>query len=301
MPVKDFRFADLSFLTEDLKSRIEKIYEVRLKIDSRNGLVEISGSGPSVAKAKKDLNRALQKTKSRNSPRQSISENSYGNRTVKVSEKKFVPKNERQRNLWEAFDDADLVFGLGPAGTGKTFVAVSKAVDLLSRKKISKIVLCRPAVTACKEDIGFLPGKLEQKMDPYMQPIYDSMKAYFSEETVKAMIKNKVAEIVPLGFMRGMTLKDCFVIVDEAQNCSDEQFTMMLTRMGEGCKMAICGDESQSDVKKSGLREEAELHDCDPEVRVIEFLREDIVRRPLVARILRRKEERDAARKAGII
>ncbi len=199
------------------------------------------------------------------------------------------PRSLNQRRYVEAIEQEDMVFGIGPAGTGKTYLAVAMAAAALLAKKISRIVLVRPAVEA-GERLGFLPGSLQEKVDPYLRPLYDALYDLLEPERVDKMLERNVIEIAPLAFMRGRTLNDAFIIMDEAQNTTSEQMKMFLTRMGNNAKAVITGDITQIDLpnpRKSGLVEAMNVLDGVDGIRFIHFEDGDVVRHHLVQRIIR--------------
>ncbi|MGE5704986.1 MAG: PhoH family protein [Clostridia bacterium] len=194
-----------------------------------------------------------------------------------------------QRHYLAAIKKMDIVFGIGPAGTGKTYLAVVMAVNALKNGRVKKIVLTRPAVEA-GESLGFLPGDLQEKVDPYLRPLYDALYDMLGNEQVTKMMERGLIEVAPLAYMRGRTLEDSFVILDEAQNTTGEQMKMFLTRLGFGSKMVVTGDITQIDLprgKKSGLREAERILKGIKEIAFISFQEEDVVRHSLVQRIIR--------------
>ncbi len=198
------------------------------------------------------------------------------------------PRTPNQRKYLEAIEGHDMVFGLGPAGTGKTYLAVAMAASALLAKKVSRIILVRPAVEA-GERLGFLPGSLQEKVDPYMRPLYDALYDLIEPAKVDRMLETGVIEIAPLAFMRGRTLNDAFIIMDEAQNTTNEQMKMFLTRLGGGSKAIITGDLTQIDLpnpKKSGLWEALRVLDGVEGIRFCRFEDVDVVRHQLVQRIV---------------
>jgi phosphate starvation-inducible protein PhoH and related proteins len=202
------------------------------------------------------------------------------------------PRSLNQRLYVEAIEQADMVFGIGPAGTGKTYLAVAMAAAALLAKKISRIVLVRPAVEA-GERLGFLPGTLQEKVDPYLRPLYDALYDLLEPERVDKMLERNVIEVAPLAFMRGRTLNDAFIIMDEAQNTTSEQMKMFLTRMGNNAKAVITGDITQIDLpnpRKSGLVEAINILDGVDGIRFVRFEDGDVVRHQLVQRIIRAYE-----------
>ncbi len=198
------------------------------------------------------------------------------------------PRTPNQRKYLEAIENHDMVFGLGPAGTGKTYLAVAMAVSALLAKKVARIILVRPAVEA-GERLGFLPGSLQEKVDPYMRPLYDALYDLIDPAKVDRMLETGVIEIAPLAFMRGRTLNEAFIIMDEAQNTTNEQMKMFLTRLGNGSKAIITGDLTQIDLpnpKKSGLWEALRVLDGVEGIRFCRFEDVDVVRHHLVQRIV---------------
>ena len=205
------------------------------------------------------------------------------------------PRSPNQRKYVEAIEQCDMAFGLGPAGTGKTYLAVAMAVASLMAKKVSRIVLVRPAVEA-GERLGFLPGSLQEKVDPYLRPLYDALYDLLDPPKVDKMLETNVIEVAPLAFMRGRTLNDAFIIMDEAQNTTTEQMKMFLTRMGNNSKAVITGDLTQIDLpnpKKSGLLEALHVLDGVEGIRFCHFEDVDVVRHQLVQRIVRAYDSYD--------
>jgi phosphate starvation-inducible PhoH-like protein len=202
--------------------------------------------------------------------------------------KNVQPKSEGQARLIEAIDRTPMVLALGPAGTGKTYLAIAKAVEYLRAGKVGRIVLCRPAVDA-GENIGFLPGDMEEKLAPFLRPLYDALQDRMSAKQVKAMIAEGQIEIASVGFMRGRTLNNAFVVIDEAQNCTYVQLKMLLTRLGWNSKMIVTGDPAQSDLlpEMSGLSPVADrLEGLRDDVGVVRLAQADVIRHPLVAKML---------------
>jgi phosphate starvation-inducible PhoH-like protein len=198
------------------------------------------------------------------------------------------PRSINQRRYVEAIEQNDMVFGIGPAGTGKTYLAVAMAASALLAKKISRIILVRPAVEA-GERLGFLPGSLQEKIDPYLRPLYDALYDLLDQERVDKMLERNVIEVAPLAFMRGRTLNDAFIIMDEAQNTTSEQMKMFLTRLGNNAKAVITGDVTQIDLpnaKKSGLIEAMNILRGVDGIKFVEFEAGDVVRHHLVQRII---------------
>jgi phosphate starvation-inducible protein PhoH and related proteins len=203
--------------------------------------------------------------------------------------KVLAPKTVNQRRYVDAIEHHDLTFGVGPAGTGKTYLAVAMAIAALLNKRISRIILTRPAVEA-GEHLGFLPGTLQEKIDPYLRPLYDAMFDMIDAEKVEKFVERNVIEIAPLAFMRGRTLNDCFIILDEAQNTTIEQMKMILTRQGFNSKMVVTGDPTQVDLpggKKSGLFNALEVLKGVEGISFVHFDEKDVVRHVLVQRIVK--------------
>jgi phosphate starvation-inducible PhoH-like protein len=195
--------------------------------------------------------------------------------------------SEAQQQFMDAIDASSVVLALGPAGTGKTYLAIAKAVEALEAGKVSRIVLSRPAVEA-GESLGFLPGDLNEKLAPYLRPLYDALTERLGVKRLKAMIADGIIEIAPVAYMRGRTLSECFVVIDEAQNCTYGQLKMLLTRLGWRSTMVLTGDPDQTDLLPgmSGLGDIASRLDRVPEIPVVRLGEGDIVRHPLVASML---------------
>lgn len=210
--------------------------------------------------------------------------------------RKVFPHTQHQADYIQALRDCDMVFCFGAAGSGKTFIAVAEALRLVLMHKVSRLILTRPVVEA-GESLGFLPGDLEDKINPYLRPLYDSMEMILPKETVKRLIESEIIEIAPLAYMRGRTLNNAVVILDEAQNTTKEQMKMFLTRMGENSKVFITGDIIQIDLPKkvpSGLIHATELLKDIDEIGMIKLTAEDVVRNPLVKKIVKAYENEQA-------
>ncbi len=219
---------------------------------------------------------------------------------VSTRRRTVVARTPAQDAYLRAMDRADLVFGLGPAGTGKTFLAVAYAAALIERGDVARLVLSRPAVEA-GERLGFLPGDMREKVDPYLRPLYDALYEMMPPEKVERGLASGMIEVAPLAFMRGRTLQNAIVLLDEAQNCTSMQMKMFLTRLGENSKMIVNGDSSQIDLppgQVSGLSEAADLLTGVEGVAMVRFGAEDVVRHPLVARIVSAYDRAGAARSA---
>jgi phosphate starvation-inducible PhoH-like protein len=218
-------------------------------------------------------------------------------RTRAFGKKQVTPKNSSQKRYMEDIEKHDMMFGIGPGGTGKTYIAVAMAVSALLTKQVNRIILARPAVEA-GERLGFLPGTLQQKIDPYMRPLYDALYDMLDADKLENFLEKGIIEVAPLAFMRGRTLNDSFVILDEAQNTTSEQMKMFLTRLGFNSKAVITGDVTQIDLpqgKKSGLIEALEVCGKIEGIGVVQFGEKDVVRHNLVQQIIRAYEEYDIA------
>jgi phosphate starvation-inducible PhoH-like protein len=223
--------------------------------------------------------------------------------TILITPRKrpIVPKSVGQRRYVEAIRTHDLTFGIGPAGTGKTYLAMAMAASWLMQKRVKRIVLARPAVEA-GEKLGFLPGDLAEKVNPYLRPLYDALNDMLEYERTEQLRERGQIEVAPLAFMRGRTLNDAFVILDEAQNATSEQMRMFLTRFGFGSKVVVTGDVTQTDLPhgaRSGLREARDLLRGVNGISFCSFSDQDVVRHPLVQKIIVAYEKRDAEREAS--
>ena len=208
---------------------------------------------------------------------------------IKTPKKSVIARSEKQSDYIKALKENDIIMSLGPAGTGKSFLAVSVAITLLMEKKIDRVILSRPAVEA-GEKLGFLPGDMKEKVDPYLRPLYDALYELFGADKIEKKIETGEIEIAPLAFMRGRTLKNCYAILDEAQNATETQIKMFLTRIGENSKLVVNGDPSQVDLinkKDSGLIKSKNILKNLEEIKIIEFDHNDVVRHPLVSKIIK--------------
>ena len=272
----------------------------KLEINVRSNVIYINGNTPDTEEATRILDEMLimgSKNKTIEIPdleliakiRQPEKLSKSKISQLNVIDSKFIKvKNINQFKYLETIDDSTITFGVGPAGTGKTFLAVASAVKMYSENRIKKIVLTRPAVEA-GERLGYLPGDLSQKIDPYLVPLFDSLEYFFGNETLQYLIEKRNIEIVPLAYMRGRTLNDACIILDEAQNATISQIKMFLTRLGENSKMIITGDETQIDLNNktfSGLKKTRKTLSSIEEVSVLEFENTDIVRNKIVSKIL---------------
>lgn len=307
--IEKINFSDNTFLRtllgeQDRNTKlIERLSPVRLGI--RGSLISLAGDALSVGLVKNLLNQ-LYSIAQKGYPlypadieyaHRMISEDHTVNiekiflDTVFISSKKRIitPKSIAQKSYIEAIRQGDMVFGIGPAGTGKTYLAMAMAVSALMEKKVARISLARPAVEA-GEKLGFLPGDLAEKVNPYLRPLYDALFDMIDFEQASALIHKGIIEVAPLAFMRGRTLNDSFVILDEAQNTTSEQMKMFLTRLGYGSKAVITGDVTQIDLpveKASGLVEAEKLLSQTNGIRFIHFSELDVVRHPLVQEVIK--------------
>ncbi|MGA9716205.1 MAG: PhoH family protein [Aeromicrobium sp.] len=246
-------------------------------------LVTIVRTGQHLTAETVERSVTMLRTETKEHPAEVLSLNILSNRGRTIR-----PKTLNQKKYVDAIDQSTIVFGIGPAGTGKTYLAMAKAVQALQAKEVSRIILTRPAVEA-GENLGFLPGTLSEKIDPYLRPLYDALHDMLDPDTIPKLLTSGVIEVAPLAYMRGRTLNDAFIILDEAQNTTQEQMKMFLTRLGFGSKMVVTGDVTQVDLphgNKSGLRV---VRDILTGVRDINFsilTAQDVVRHKLVGRIV---------------
>ena len=214
---------------------------------------------------------------------------------IKTPRKSVIARSQKQSDYIKALRENDIVMALGPAGTGKSFLAVSVAVTMLMEKKVERVILSRPAVEA-GEKLGFLPGDMKEKVDPYLRPLYDALYELFGFEKIDKKIENGEIEIAPLAFMRGRTLKNCFAILDEAQNATETQIKMFLTRIGENSKLIVNGDPTQVDLinkSHSGLVKSRNILSDVKEIKIVEFDHTDVVRHPLVSKIIKAYQKKN--------
>ncbi len=238
---------------------------------------------------------AMLESKPMDHPAEVLSLNIVSNRGRSIR-----PKTANQKRYVDAIEDHTITFGIGPAGTGKTYLAMAKAVSALQAKKVNRIVLTRPAVEA-GERLGFLPGTLNEKIDPYLRPLFDALHDMIDIETIPRMMQSGIIEVAPLAFMRGRTLNDAFIILDEAQNTTPEQMKMFLTRLGFGSKMVITGDVTQIDLpngQHSGLRVVRDILKGIDDIAFLELTAEDVVRHRLIGDIVKAYDKFDEAKQA---
>jgi phosphate starvation-inducible PhoH-like protein len=293
-----------SLYANDLKLLKSMEDSLGVKVTTREGWVKLEGEPEKIDKAQRVFNQ-LEEAQKKGVPIQkhefqyalnSVSESRDDNLTDAVSRKittsprkpPIVARSAGQRNYVEAIDKHDIVFGIGPAGTGKTYLAVAMAVSALKKDQVSRIILTRPAVEA-GEALGFLPGELEQKIAPYLRPLYDALRDMLEPEEIERSIARQTIEVAPLAYMRGRTLNNAFVILDEAQNTTTEQMFMLLTRIGPHSKCVITGDVTQIDLpsnKRSGVVEALQALKNIPGISIVYFNERDVVRHELVRSII---------------
>ena len=288
------------FGTEDkLLKTLEQTYP-NVEVHARGNEVVLTGPSSEVSEAKdlieemialiangqdlapQDLTRSAKMLESENRPTDVLSQSILSSRG-----KSIRPKTLGQKKYVDAIDQATIVFGIGPAGTGKTYLAMAKAVQALQRKEVSRIILTRPAVEA-GERLGFLPGTLNDKIDPYLRPLFDALHEMLDPESIPKLMAAGTIEVAPLAYMRGRTLNDSFIILDEAQNTTPEQMKMFLTRLGFNSKMIVTGDITQIDLPNgtSGLRTAVEILGQVDDMHFATLTSEDVVRHSLVAKIV---------------
>ena len=313
MPTKRLEF-ESAYVIEALLAEDEKLLnyldqKLNVKSITRNHWIEFNGTEEALIKSQRVLDDLLLSYKQKQSITAAefklavdLSNNESKTQlsslgSIRLLGNKGKPaitaKNPEQLNYLQAMQDYSIVFGLGPAGTGKTYLAMAKALSLLEQKKIQKIYLTRPAVEA-GEELGFLPGDLHEKVAPYLTPLYDAMQAMLQQEEINHYLQNNIIEIAPLAYMRGRTLANAFVILDEAQNTTCEQMYMLLTRLGENSHCAITGDASQIDLKpriQSGLNEAIQALKSSKNISLHYFTTQAIVRHPLVREIIESYEK----------
>ena len=278
--------------------------EFRVKISSRGNEIFVTGAADSIAPVEKLLAEMQELIEQgyplkrsdvitgmrvlRDRPESNLVD-FFTDDAIQASVRRVVtPRNVAQKFYLQAMQENDITFGIGPAGTGKTFLAVAAAAGFLAEKAVKRIVLCRPAVEA-GERLGFLPGDIAEKVNPYLRPLYDSLYDIIGFEKVEKLMERSVIEIAPLAFMRGRTLNDAFIILDEAQNTTPEQMKMFLTRLGFGSRAVVTGDVTQVDLpegRKSGLREVRRILEGLDGIKFFDFSDRDVVRHPVVARIV---------------
>ena len=284
-------------------SIIEKINNV--KIQYRGNRIKISGNKKSVFETKDTILDLFQEAKNgvnidedkirdtKSLSKINMSEERKMDLYIQTKKRKIIPRTNNQKNYFNLLEKKNIVFAIGPAGTGKTYIAVAKAVSALLDGKVNKIILSRPAVEA-GEKLGFLPGDLKEKVDPFLRPIYDALYSMLPFEQVEKKILNNIIEIAPIAFMRGRTLEDCFIILDEAQNTTQTQMKMFLTRLGKNSQMVVVGDITQIDLvseRESGLKHALKKLNKINDIGFIELNEKDVVRHDLVKKIINAYEK----------
>ena len=284
-------------------SIIEKINNV--KIQYRGNRIKISGNKKSVFETKDTILDLFQEAKNgvnidedkirdtKSLSKINMSEERKMDLYIQTKKRKIIPRTNNQKNYFNLLEKKNIVFAIGPAGTGKTYIAVAKAVSALLDGKVNKIILSRPAVEA-GEKLGFLPGDLKEKVDPFLRPIYDALYSMLPFEQVEKKILNNIIEIAPIAFMRGRTLEDCFIILDEAQNTTQTQMKMFLTRLGKNSQMVVVGDITQIDLvseRESGLKHALKKLKKINDIGFIELNEKDVVRHDLVKKIINAYEK----------
>ncbi len=275
---------------ENVRAAEQILNVLRTKIEDAQdvGIAEVDAALRFLRSAKRHDKGAQDKKQRAVAPKRKAKKMAKGDIVIKTKKKTITPRTPNQARYIEAIMDNEMVFGLGPAGTGKTYLAVAMAVAMYLEGKVERLVFCRPAVEA-GESLGFLPGDMKDKVDPYLRPIYDAMHDMLPLDIITKKIELGEIEVAPLAFMRGRTLSNAFVILDEAQNTTCTQMKMLLTRMGESSRMVINGDITQTDLPrgvKSGLRDAAELLDGVEGIAFTHFENKDVTRHPLVGRIV---------------
>ena len=287
---------------------IKSLYP-KLRIVARDNVLRVLGDEEEMAKAEEDIElmrKHLAKYNMLNEEdildivkgKQTKADSVKGVLVYSISGRPIKSRSENQQQLIEAYEKNDMVFAVGPAGTGKTYLSIALAVKALKEKTIKKIILSRPAVEA-GEKLGFLPGDMKDKIDPYLQPLYDALEDMIPAVKLQDMMEKHIIQIAPLAFMRGRTLSDAVVILDEAQNTTSQQIRMFLTRMGMNTKMIITGDLTQIDLPKeqrSGLKEALRILDGVEGIGVVKLGQKDIVRHKLVTRIVNAYDKYDKER-----
>ena len=287
---------------------IKSLYP-KLRIVARDNVLRVLGDEEEMAKAEEDIELMRKHLANYNmlneedildivKGKQTKADSVKGVLVYSISGRPIKSRSENQQQLIEAYEKNDMVFAVGPAGTGKTYLSIALAVKALKEKAIKKIILSRPAVEA-GEKLGFLPGDMKDKIDPYLQPLYDALEDMIPAVKLQDMMEKHIIQIAPLAFMRGRTLSDAVVILDEAQNTTSQQIRMFLTRMGMNTKMIITGDLTQIDLpreQRSGLKEALKILDGVEGIGVVKLGQKDIVRHKLVTRIVNAYDKYDKER-----
>lgn len=301
-----FRFRDPGLFSRALgpdRSNLKQLEALKIRFEAHGCTVRLIDGPQEALRAASDLLTQWKENAEVETPIDPNGRSTMGKAKLRIvggdqqrsSSTSVQPKNAHQREYLTCLREKELVFGLGPAGTGKTFLAVVAAVQALEAGDVSKLVITRPAVEA-GEKLGFLPGSFAEKVDPYLQPIWDSLNYLLGKPAVELMKKNGKIEVAPLAYMRGRTLSESFILLDEAQNCTWKQILMLLTRMGEGSRCVVTGDSSQTDLRgeQSGLNKMVDILEGVEGLEVFRFSSDDVVRHPLVGRIIQAVEAFEA-------
>ena len=285
---------------------IEKVNNVQIKY--RGNKIKIIGTKSSIIETKEEILILFEQAKkgvdidedkimeTRSMKVLEIDPDDQMNLFFQTKKRKILPRSQNQKNYFELLNSKDIVFAYGPAGTGKTFLAVAKAVASLQQGLVKKIILSRPAVEA-GEKLGFLPGDLKEKVDPFLRPIYDALYEMMPYDQVEKKLTNNIIEIAPIAFMRGRTLQDCYIILDEAQNTTKIQMKMFLTRLGKNSKMIVVGDNTQIDLiskNDSGLIDASQKLKNIKDIGFIELDQRDVIRHEVVRKIINAYEEKNS-------
>jgi len=285
---------------------IEKVNNVQIKY--RGNKIKIIGTKSSIIETKEEILILFEQAKNgvdidedkimetRSMKILEKDPNDQMNLFFQTKKRKILPRSKNQKNYFELLNSKDIVFAYGPAGTGKTFLAVAKAVASLQQGLVKKIILSRPAVEA-GEKLGFLPGDLKEKVDPFLRPIYDALYEMMPYDQVEKKLTNNIIEIAPIAFMRGRTLQDCYIILDEAQNTTKIQMKMFLTRLGKNSKMVVVGDNTQIDLiskNDSGLIDASQKLKNIKDIGFIELDQRDVIRHEVVRKIINAYEEKNS-------
>ena len=285
---------------------IEKVNNVQIKY--RGNKIKIIGTKSSIIETKEEILILFEQAKkgvdidedkimeTRSMKILEVDPDDQMNLFFQTKKRKILPRSQNQKNYFELLNSKDIVFAYGPAGTGKTFLAVAKAVASLQQGLVKKIILSRPAVEA-GEKLGFLPGDLKEKVDPFLRPIYDALYEMMPYDQVEKKLTNNIIEIAPIAFMRGRTLQDCYIILDEAQNTTKIQMKMFLTRLGKNSKMVVVGDNTQIDLiskNDSGLIDASQKLKNIKDIGFIELDQRDVIRHEVVRKIINAYEEKNS-------
>lgn len=273
-----------------LWERLEKRPDTEISPADIDAVIHFSDKPAPIPRSQEDRRKSMSYNPAASAPSPVVNLNPAleNSNAIQTKRKSLVPRTQTQAAYVEALRKKDMVFGVGPAGTGKTYLAVAVGVEMFEKQMVERLVFCRPAVEA-GEKLGFLPGDMREKIDPYLRPIYDALHDFLGAERVEKMLERGEIEIAPLAFMRGRTLSHAYVVLDEAQNTTSTQMKMFLSRMGEGTRMIVTGDPSQNDLpynQTSGLKEASEILNGIDEIAFIQFTNSDVVRHKLVGKIL---------------